>query len=84
LFLGARLSKFVPTGLIASGDASTGVVGVTDGVHAATFKFDGFNGTVNFLVDLNPHGQHPDVDAILLKNVALANLHADDFVLPTH
>jgi Ca2+-binding RTX toxin-like protein len=34
------------------------------------------------LIDLNPDGTHPNQDTILLKNVALANLHANDFIIP--
>ena len=149
-------------------DASTGVLTLSDGVHSATFKFDSFNGTLNFasdgrggtlitdppaqaahsaatvansdqfifevstasagqetidhfipgqskigldfpafnnndagsfeawlsghvttlgkdlLVDLNPDGRHPHEDVVVLRGVALANLHANDFVLPSH
>jgi hypothetical protein len=36
----------------------------------------------DLLIDLDPHGQHPNQDTILLKNVASANLHANDFILP--
>jgi Ca2+-binding RTX toxin-like protein len=35
------------------------------------------------LIDLNPDGTHPNQDTILLKNVALANLHANDFIIPS-
>jgi hypothetical protein len=31
------------------------------------------------LIDLNVDGLHPGVDTILLKNVAIASLHAGDF-----
>jgi large repetitive protein len=34
-------------------------------------------------IKLGPEGQHPHED-ILLKNVALASLHANDFILPSH
>jgi hypothetical protein len=32
--------------------------------------------------EASPDGQHPNQDTILLKNVASANLHANDFILP--
>ncbi len=34
------------------------------------------------LIDLNPDGDHLNQDTILLKQVAIANLHANDFILP--
>jgi fibronectin-binding autotransporter adhesin len=43
--------------------------------HATTV-----NGS-DVLIDLNVDGSHPNVDTILLKNVALAGLQANDFVL---
>jgi len=30
-----------------------------------------------------PDGQNPGRDMILLKNASLANLHANDFILPS-
>jgi hypothetical protein len=34
-------------------------------------------------IDLNPGGSHPNQDTILLKNFAVANLHASDFIIPS-
>ena len=34
------------------------------------------------LLDLNPDGAHSGQQTILLQNVALANLRANDFLLP--
>jgi hypothetical protein len=45
--------------------------------HATTTA----NGDV--LIDLNADGQHLNQDTILLKNVVLASLKADDFILPS-
>jgi hypothetical protein len=45
--------------------------------HATTV-----NGDV--LIDLNADGAHPSVDTILLKNVTLASLHANDFHFGTN
>ena len=39
------------------------------------------SGSSDVLIDLNVDGLHPGVDTILLKNVALANLHAGDFIV---
>jgi hypothetical protein len=35
----------------------------------------------DLLIDLNVDGQYPNVDTILLKNVTLAVLHINDFIL---
>jgi VCBS repeat-containing protein len=43
------------------------------GTHATV------SGSSDLLIDLNVDGLHPGVDTILLKNVALASLHAGDF-----
>ena len=38
----------------------------------------------DLLIDLNPDGlPPPNQDAVLPKNVALANLHANEFMLPS-
>ena len=34
----------------------------------------------DLLIELNPEGHHPGQDAILLKNVMLADLHSNDFI----
>jgi hypothetical protein len=38
----------------------------------------------DLLINLNPDDQNPPESIVALKHVALANLHANDFVLPNH
>jgi Ca2+-binding RTX toxin-like protein len=40
------------------------------------------NAGSDLLIDLNPDGQHPGQDTILLKNASIGGLHANDFILP--
>jgi Ca2+-binding RTX toxin-like protein len=44
--------------------------------HASSLNDDS-----DVLIDLNVDGAHPNVDTILLKNVALGNLHTSDFIV---
>ena len=55
--------------------------GPNDFAHWLASHATAVNGDV--LIDLNVDGQHLNQDTILLKNVALANLHANDFILPS-
>jgi len=39
------------------------------------------NGGSDLLIDLNPNGQNPGQDTILLKNASIAGLHVNDFII---
>jgi hypothetical protein len=56
-----------------SGDAISFNAWLTS--HATTSGSD-------LLIDLNVDNLHPNQDTILLKNVNLAALHANDFIIP--
>ncbi|MDB5581028.1 MAG: hypothetical protein JWR80_6204, partial [Bradyrhizobium sp.] len=60
-------------------EAFTTASGPNDFSHWLASHATAVNGDV--LIDLNIDGEHLNQDTILLKNVALASLHANDFIL---
>src|SRR6202012_3642713 len=72
--------NYESAGFAETYNASTGILALTDGVHSASFKFTGFNGTLDFASDGHGGTLVMDPPAQTSSAGALVGVNHEQFV----